>query len=185
MKRSLSLGFGIALLGSVAAFAQEAAPVEATPEGGMAPDAAEFTVAFADDAWNGETIPDGQQCASDGGEGATPAFDVSGIPEGTTDILVAFSDESNEPMNNGGHGSISFPVTAGETTMTLPSVPGETDELPEGVTIAAPNARGDEATPGYIPPCSGGAGNLYSALVTAIDHTGAELASARIELGTY
>jgi hypothetical protein len=184
MRRTLIVGLTVALLSGTSAVSQQPAPDASVPEGGMAADAADFTVEFADEAWNGETIPEGQQCAEHGGAGVTPTLDVAGIPEGTTDIVVTFSDETNESMASGGHGVISYAVEAGETTMALPSVPAETEEgLPEGVSVAAPNKR--DAGVGYLPPCSGGSGNMYSAEVTAIDHTGAELASASLQLGTY
>ncbi|HWA20746.1 MAG TPA: hypothetical protein VG757_17295 [Devosia sp.] len=44
---------------------------------------------------------------------------------------------------------------------------------------------GDYDKPGYLPPCSGGQGNLYSATVTALDASGATLAEGKIDLGHY
>ena len=146
----------------------------------------ELEIAFADAAWTGDAIPEGQQCPLQDGEGATPALDISGVPEGTTEIHVAFNDETYTPMDNGGHGTIGFEVTPEDGAVSLPSVPGATEELPEGVFIAVPNATsGDFTTPGYMPPCSGGQGNTYSADVTALDGDGNVLASGYIVLGTY
>jgi len=51
--------------------------------------------------------------------------------------------------------------------------------------FAAARAPGQYASPGYLPPCSGGAGNTYSATVIALDVAGAELASGKITLGKY
>lgn len=145
-----------------------------------------FQISFADPAWDGQTIPEGQHCALQGGEGATPALELSGLPEGTTTVEVAFNDESFEPMNNGGHGTIGFEVEPVDGTATLQSVPGGTEDLPEGVFIAAPNATsGDFLTAGYMPPCSGGQGNTYSATVSALDAEGNTLASETITLGQY
>lgn len=145
-----------------------------------------FEISFADPAWDGQTIPEGQHCALQGGEGATPALDLSGLPEGTATIEVAFNDETYEPMNNGGHGTIGFEVTPADGAVSLPSVPGGTEDLPEGVFIAAPNATsGDFLTAGYMPPCSGGQGNTYSATVSALDAQGNSLASQTITLGQY
>lgn len=145
-----------------------------------------LTLNFSDPAWDGLTVPAGQHCSLQGGAGATPAIDVSGVPEGTTAINVAFSDETYEPMNNGGHGTIGFVVAPDSGNVSLPSVPGGTETLPDGITIAAANlTSGDYLTAGYMPPCSGGNGNLYSAKVTALDASGAELATGRIELGRY
>lgn len=145
-----------------------------------------LTFKFADPAWDGVTIPEGQHCALQGGSGATPAIEVSGLPEGTTTVSVAFNDETYQPMNDGGHGVIAFEVTPAEGTTTLPSVPGGTADLPEGASVAtASRGTGEYASPGYLPPCSGGQGNTYSATVTALDSTGQELATGKIELGKY
>jgi len=141
---------------------------------------------LADPAWDGVTIPQGQHCALQGGSGATPAIAVSGLPEGTTTVNVAFNDETYQPMNDGGHGIIAYAVTPADGTATLPSVPGGTADLPAGASVAtASRGTGDYASPGYLPPCSGGAGNTYSATVTALDSTGKELATGKIELGKY
>jgi phosphatidylethanolamine-binding protein (PEBP) family uncharacterized protein len=141
---------------------------------------------FADPAWDGVTIPEGQHCALQGGTGATPALDVSGLPEGTATVNVAFNDETYQPMNDGGHGIIAFTVTPADGKATLPSVPGGTAELPEGASVAtASRGTGEYASPGYLPPCSGAAGNTYSATVTALDSAGAELATGKIEMGKY
>lgn len=146
----------------------------------------QLDVSFADPAWTGEAVPEGQHCSLQGGEGATPALDISGVPEGTSEIHVAFSDETYQPMNNGGHGTIGFEVTPADGAVSIPSVPGETAELPEGAFIAAPNATsGDFLAEGYMPPCSGGQGNTYSAQVSALDADGNVLATGDIVLGTY
>ncbi|QJR20703.1 hypothetical protein HKM20_16240 [Pelagibacterium halotolerans] len=131
-------------------------------------------------------MPEGQHCSLQGGSGATPALNVAGVPEGTTEIHVAYSDETYQPMNNGGHGTIGFNVTPADGMVSLPSVPGETDDMSEPAFIAAPNATsGDFLAEGYMPPCSGGNGNTYSAQVTALDDAGTVLASGDITLGTY
>lgn len=141
---------------------------------------------LADPAWDGVTIPEGQQCALQDGSGATPEIDVSGLPEGTTTVNVAFNDETYQPMNDGGHGIIAFTVAPTDGTATLPSVPGGTADLLEGASVAtASRGTGEYASPGYLPPCSGGQGNTYSATVTALDNTGKELATGKIELGKY
>lgn len=167
------------LLGTacIAAFALSAAP--AFGQDG-------FDVAFADAAWDGQTIPEGQHCPLQDGEGATPALDLSGLPEGTASIEIAFNDESYEPMNNGGHGTIGFAVEPVDGVVSLPSVPGATEDLPEGVSLAEPNrTEGDFLTPGYMPPCSGGRGNTYSADISALDAEGNVLASTYLQLGVY
>lgn len=143
-------------------------------------------ISFADPEWTGETIPAGQHCALQDGNGASPALTVAGLPDGVTTIHVAFNDESFEPMNNGGHGVLGFEVTPSEGSVTLPSVPGGTLDLPAGVFIAEENrTAGDFLTEGYMPPCSGGAGNTYSANITALDAGGAVLGEGYIVMGVY
>lgn len=143
-------------------------------------------VSFADAEWTGNAVPEGQHCSLQGGSGATPALDISGVPEGTTEVHVAYSDETYQPMNDGGHGTIGFTLTPTDGAVSLPSVPGETDDLPEPAFVAAANATsGDFLAEGYMPPCSGGNGNTYSAQVSALDDQGTVLATGEITLGTY
>lgn len=150
-----------------------------------------LSVAFADPSWNGKTIPAGQQCKKFGGNGATPALRVSGIPRDANAIVVEFNDLSYAPLaTNGGHGKIGFWVS-GEVA-TLPAVPGGTNEMPAGVFLDAQNrATGAWASAGYLPPCSGGSGNLYVAEVKAIykptkaGEQGKLLAIGKIDLGRY
>ncbi len=175
---------GLIAAASVAACGQqETATTEAAPAAAPAP----MAVAFADPLWTGEKVPDKQWCKKFGGEGATPAMTVTNVPAGTTAIDVAFNDETYAPMNNGGHGSVRFPVESGAATANLPSVPGETDALPAGVTSAKGHIAKDFSGTGgaYLPPCSGGMGNTYSATVKALDAAGATLGETRIVLGTY
>ena len=146
----------------------------------------ELNVSFADSAWTGERIPEGQHCALQGGNGSTPALTIGGVPEGTTEILVAFNDETYTPMADGGHGVLAFAVKPDNGAVAVPSVPGGTLDLPAGVRIAQENrTAGDYLTAGYVPPCSGGVGNTYSADVSAVDAAGTVLATGYILLGTY
>ncbi len=147
----------------------------------------ELTVSFADPAWTGDTIPEGQQCRLHGGDGFTPALEVSGLPEGTTQINVEFNDESYAPLSkDGGHGIIGFAVTPVEGTATLPSVPGYSTDLPEGASVVAAARPGPPYdSVGYLPPCSGGSGNTYAAVVRALTADGTEVGNGRIVLGKY
>ena len=43
-----------------------------------------LTVRFANPAWNGVTIPAGQQCAKQGGAGSTPALNLFDLPCGNS-----------------------------------------------------------------------------------------------------
>ncbi len=152
-------------------------------------EASEFRVTFADVSWNGVTVPAGQECKKDGGNGSTPPLEVSGIPAGTVAILLAINDKDARyrPMrSDGGHGIIGFEHAGGEKAM-LVVVPGGTKKgLPPGTWIERKNrAKGAWQSAGYLPPCSGGKGNLYVAEVSAVDGSGKELAQATVELGKY
>ena len=151
-----------------------------------------LTVTFTDTAWDGKTVPKGQHCKKFGGNGATPPLKVSGIPSGTNAIIVEFNDESYQPLSyGGGHGKVGFWISGGSEA-NLPPVPGGTDTMPSDAFLEAANrATGGWASPGYLPPCSGGKGNRYSATVKAVYKAKAEgeasklLASGKIDLGTY
>ncbi|WP_373356902.1 hypothetical protein [Pseudoroseicyclus sp. CXY001] len=137
-------------------------------------------------AWTGGPIPEGQHCALQGGDGATPPIQITGIPEGTAFIVASFSDTTYAPMADGGHGTIMFPVRG--DSAELPAVPGMTaTDLPGGAVIAAPaRGSGDYASPGYLPPCSGGNGNRYAVDLTAIDASTNELEKITdFTIGTY
>lgn len=175
-QRFSSLVFFLFLLGSIA-------------PGALADD---LNVSFADSAWDGKRIPDGQQCTKFGGKGGTPALQVENIPAGTNVIIVEFNDRDYQPLSwNGGHGKIGFWISEGSSSALLPSVPGETDDLPEGSFVERGNrATGSYARPGYLPPCSGGRGNRYFAEVKAVQKVEGQrkpkvLAKTRVQLGRY
>lgn len=93
-------------------------------------------------------------------------------------------------MDIGGHGIVGF--RAEGPTAVLPSVPGETmTGLPSGAFIEVTNRSGDYGGPGYLPPCSGGQGNLYTVTVKAVFKSEANPADnrlhaqSRLELGKY
>ena len=148
--------------------------------------AASMEVSFADPAWTGSKVPAGQHCKKFGGNGATPPLSVSGVPEGTTAILVEFNDASNQRLRSrGGHGIVGFEHSGG-TQAVLPSVPGGTEQTPAGTWIEKKNrATGAWESPGYLPPCSGGRGNFYFAVVKAVDADRKVLGTAEIDLGRY
>ena len=148
--------------------------------------AGKLQVSFADPIWTGKKIPKGQHCRKFGGNGATPELKVSGIPEGTTAILVEFNDASYQPLSSrGGHGIVGFEY-AGGAEAVLPPVPGGTKETQAGTWIEKKNrATGAWTSPGYLPPCSGGRGNRYFAVVKAVDAEGKVLAKAKITIGRY
>ena len=148
--------------------------------------AAELQVSFADSSWTGKKIPTGQHCMKFGGNSATPELNVSGIPQGATAILVEFNDASFASLSSrGGHGIVGFEYAGGGEAV-LPPVPGGADETPAGTWIEKKNrATGAWKSPGYLPPCSGGRGNRYFAVVKAVDADKKVLAKAKIKLGRY
>lgn len=135
--------------------------------------------------WDGETVPADQVCALHGGNGMTPPMALSGLPNGTASVAVEFNDISFPSLAfNGGHGAIGFAVTGREAN--LPAVPALTTDLSEGSwVISAARTSGRYASPGYIPPCSGGNGHTYQAVVRALAADGVELDMARIVIGKY
>ena len=155
--------------------------------------AADMTVVFADPAWTGDQIPEGQHCKKFGGNAATPPLTVSGIPAGANAIVVEFNDKSyNKLSRDGGHGKVGFLVPDGETEVTLIAVPGGTDALPGGTWLVKKNrAKGAWRSDGYLPPCSGGQRNTYAADVIAVVvdlatmEVQEELAETTIKLGKY
>jgi hypothetical protein len=159
----------------------------------MSASAADLEVAFADPNWTGKRIPKGQHCMKFGGNGETPPLIVSGIPAGANAIVVEFNDKSYRPLSyDGGHGKVGFLIPDGAIEATLIAVPGGTKALPEGTWLVEKNrAGGDWKSEGYLPPCSGGKGNKYTADVIAVIIDPAsmkvleELADTRIKLGKY
>ncbi len=121
------------------------------------------------------------------GTGSVPALKLAGVPAGTTGIVLAVNDETYAAMNNGGHGVIRYAVSPTNGSVSLPSVPGETDNLPAGVTPVKKHIASSYSGTGgaILPPCSGGMGNTYSVTLTATNAAGATLASGRLVLGKY
>ena len=150
---------------------------------------ASLTVSFADPQWTGGAVPQNQVCSRFGGAGATPRLKVDGVPPGADAIIVWFSDEDYLPMGDGGHGVLRFKIDSGPS-VTLVSVPGETDQLPDGVT-AEQKHHGASAGGVYMPRCSGGRGHHYTAEVRAVKSSSdpgkpAEvLARGKITIGTF
>ena len=151
----------------------------------------ELTLAFAQAEWDGDTIPKGQQCLEFDGQGDSPAIAVGNIPPTANSLVLAFSDESYSPCDKGGHGVISYRIAEGTKEVTVPSIPGQTFDLPESFSLIREHCgvhlsmqRG-----AYIGPCPG-LGNHYYVTVSARRDTGdgAEptvLGEARLEIGTY
>lgn len=135
--------------------------------------------------WTGGKIPAGQHCTLQGGNGSTPPMKVSGLPSGTAAILVEYDDKSFTPLSTrGGHGSLIYPVKG--SSATLPAVPGMTDKLPHGVRVHKKSrATGQYASKGYLPPCSGGRNNKYTATLYPIGADGKKMGKTTITIGRY
>ena len=183
-----------ATVGASAAFAQQAAAPAPAPllptYTRVSPNLPELRVTFTDAAWTGQAIPTGQQCRRFQGQGNTPALRVENIPAGANAILLAFNDETYQPMNSGGHGIVGFRITG--NSATLAPFPGEvTTGLPQNPFIEAENRSGGFGGPGYLPPCSGGQGNTYSVTVLAVSKSDTNpadnkiLAQSKVTLGKF
>lgn len=195
VRRSLFAAALVAALGLIAGLLVAAGliAVAHVSDGAMANGAGRFSVAFADPRWDGKHIPQGEHCRKWGGNGASPALRVTGIPKGADAILVAFNDRSYRPLSyDGGHGTVGYDIADGARSALLPSVPGESHDLPGGVFMAAPHRGSTSPGTAYLPPCSGGIGNSYFAVVKAVRFAdpearqGIEVLGERIlELGRY
>ncbi|MBC7908121.1 MAG: hypothetical protein H7Y60_15450 [Rhodospirillaceae bacterium] len=145
-------------------------------------------VKLASAPWNGHTVPNEGICVDHGGKGFAPEIVVNNIPAEATAIIVEFSDRNYSPMNGGGHGVIGFPVKPGATSVKLPSIPGYTSELPDGIWVKSHNRSTGK---GYRGPCSGGRHNIYEADIKAVQEPqkqgeeGKLFATGRVRLGTY
>lgn len=147
-------------------------------------------VSLADPAWNGKTIPTGQQCARFGGKGMTPRLAVHGIPAGANAIVMAYSDRTYQPMARGGHGKFGYRIPPSSSTANIPAVAGHTFDLQQGFfLIEAHRAPEWDKAGAYLPPCSGGKGNDYYVAVRAVKEVDGGirevLGETEVRLGTY
>lgn len=155
--------------------------------------AEDLQISFTDPAWNGTNIPPGQWCKSYGGIGSTPSLLVTGIPAEADALIFKYGDKTYTKMSNGGHGVLGYRVAPGTTEVTVPSVPGQTFDLPDGFysVRAHKGTQWGHAAGAYLPPCSGGRGNIYDLKVLAVKLTTPdgtawdELADAKIKMGRY
>ena len=157
-----------------------------------ASNATPLQVSFADANWDGKKIPKGQQCKRFGGNGSTPRLTIKNIPPEASAIILEYSDRDNGLMDNGGHGKIGYKIQPGTNEVTISSVPGHTFTLPEGFYLVAAHGNPSWDTAGaYMPPCSGGQGNLYYVTIKAViqptskDEKAKVLGTAELNLGRY
>ncbi|MGE4296911.1 MAG: hypothetical protein AB7E47_02685 [Desulfovibrionaceae bacterium] len=162
----------------------------AEPRYASAPYLADLDARFADAAWDGVHLPEGQQCARFGGHGATPPLVVGNIPIEANAIILEFGDRNGDDPANGGWGVIGFRVPVGVREAVIPALPGGVSALPEGFFL--PRALGAAASvdKAYLPPCSGGQGHRYVVTIRAVavpDKGGPIelLGMERLALGTY
>lgn len=152
----------------------------------FATNASALDVKFADKAWDGTTVPKGQQCQKFGGiNPSTPQWIVSDIPAGSNAIILEYSDRDSEKMDKGGHGRMSFAIDPTAEKVEIPSVPGHTFEIPSGfVMIEAHRSPGWDKEGAYMPPCSGGKGHAYYVTIKTMkdDKVTAETV---LEMGKY
>ena len=136
----------------------------------LSTNAAALDVKFADSAWDGNKIPEGQQCQKFGGNNpSTPKLIVTGIPVGSTAIVLEYSDRDSKKMDKGGHGKMRFALSPQSTKVEIPSVPGHTFEIPPAFTmIEAHRGKGWDKAGAYMPPCSGGKGHEYYLTVKSV-----------------
>jgi hypothetical protein len=110
---------------------------------------------------------------------------ISNLPSGASWVFVKYNDRDYRPLSrNGGHGVISYPVKG--SSANIYSVPGLIGKLPgKAKVISAARGTRKYASKGYMPPCSGGGGNRYFAIVKAISSGGKVLEKQRVEIGWY
>ncbi|SHN66368.1 hypothetical protein [Desulfovibrio litoralis] len=149
----------------------------------------QLQASFADSAWNGATIPSGEVCNKfNSRPGNAPSIKVSNIPNTTVRLELKFSDETaRAAFRNGGHGIISYTLpTAGMSEVVIPSFPGQVSNLPPNFQIVRnfTSEAWDSGT-GYLPPCSGGKGNLYTVVISGFDAQGSLTGEVKLKMGRY
>jgi len=148
--------------------------------------ASALEVKLLDSAWNGIKVPEGQQCQKFGGNNpASPKLLITAIPEGSSNILLEYSDRDSAGMNNGGHGRMSYSISTTSKAAVIPSVPGHTFEMPDKFTmVEAHRGPGWDKAGAYMPPCSGGKDHAYYVTIKAMsgDDVTAETV---LEIGKY
>ena len=151
----------------------------------------ELELSFADPVWNGKIIPKGQQCQECGGNGSSPPIKVSNIPMQANKLIIEFSDASYPPCDKGGHGIVSYRFKEGSKEIDVPSIPGQTFDLPDNFELVKEHCGDSLNTKrgAYIGPCPG-IGNQYYLVVKAVHEAPDEtkdmlLGKGKLKMGTY
>lgn len=150
--------------------------------------AANFSAEFVNKKWNNSEVPKEEVCSNyNTRAGKTPAISLSHIPKGTNKIILAFSDETFSGMRNGGHGVIAYKIPKLTSSITVPSIKGETFDIPKNFSIVTEHRGGKfgKKEGAYLAPCSGGKGNTYSVIIKAVDDSDKTLSSTSLTLGKF
>jgi hypothetical protein len=144
---------------------------------------------LAGDKWDGQNIPQDEVCNKfNSRPGNSPAIRLENLPASTTKVRLRFNDETAGPaFDNGGHGIIEYrlPGDAGNQAV-IPSIPGQVSDLPEGFSIERNfTSQAWDTGSGYLPPCSGGEGNLYTVDIQALNAKGELTGETKLRLGRY
>lgn len=147
--------------------------------------AAELNVAHIDEDWgNGKgSVPNKGICQYRGGDGMSPAFKISNIPNLTAKIELHFTDEDYD--TEGFHGIIGVPLTKNQSEIIISSFKGETNSLPDKYEIIRKHGCYNCGTGVYLGPCSGGRGHRYNVYIYAKDSAGNTLSKGKLRLGNY
>lgn len=150
--------------------------------------ASELSAKFVDSIWNTKEVPKSEVCSNFNDKaGSTPSIALSNIPVKATKIVLAFSDETFQGMRDGGHGVLAYKIAKNTSSVTIPSVKGETFDLPANFTSEIKH-RGEKfgkKEGAYLAPCSGGKGNTYSVLIKAVGENDEILGQTSLTLGTF
>lgn len=147
-----------------------------------------MNVSFVDPIWDGVTLPAGQECKKNGGDGSTPEMSLTNVPAGTVEFQVEYNDLDFRGEETGGfHGIIGY-THAGGTEATLIKVPGDIDTgYPTGTRLIQNNKGfGAWTSLGYLPPCSvASQTHRYAAKIFAVDADGNTIGEGDIQLANY
>jgi hypothetical protein len=106
-------------------------------------------------------------------------------------LVIEFSDATFSPCDDGGHGIVSYKIKQGTKEAIVPSIPGQTFELPKNFELIKEHCEKDlnMKRGAYIGPCPGD-GNQYYLTVKAVYEVPNEskqnlLGKGSLKMGTY